>query len=206
MFLGIIKYKGILKDKIVTGDGYQFVIEVDDIKLLQKVRKFIAINGCRLAIVKISENKIVVDVPEEISDITNLGTLKQNMSVNCEAPISPPEKFKNYFVLGEIDTIGKIEEIKELSDSYQMTISFPEDFKSYLIMRDLITIDGVNLNITELKDNSFLVNIDPIIWEKTIFIDKQTGDTVNLEFDNFSKFVVGLLETNDWEDDLISED
>ncbi|MDY0083359.1 MAG: riboflavin synthase [Ignavibacteriaceae bacterium] len=206
MFFGIIKHKGILKDKIVTSDGYQFVIEVDDIKLFQKVRKFIAINGCRLAVVKISENKIVVDVPEEISDKTNLGTLKQNMSVNCEAPVSPPEKFKNYFVLGEIHAIGKIEEIKELPDSHQMTISFPEEFKSYLIMRDLITIDGVNLNTTELKDDSFSVRVNPLIWEKTNFTDKQCGDTVNIEFDSFSTFVVSFLETDDKEYDSISED
>jgi len=205
MFIGTFDHKGILTDKIITADGYQFVIEVDD-KLIKKINKSISINGCSLNIAGISGNKIVVDVTEEIINRTNFDTLKQNMSVNCEVPLSSSEKPVKHFVIGNIDTIGRIEGIIQSSDSYEMIISYPEIFIGYLILNRLVTIDGVTMSITEIKDSWFLVNIDSLIWEKTIFIDKQPGDTVNLEFDNFSKFVVGLLETNDWEDDSIFED
>jgi len=205
MFIGTFDHKGILTDKIVTADGYQFVIEVDD-KLIKKINKNISINGCSLNIARISGNKIVVDVTEEIINRTNFDTLKQNMSVNCEVPLSSSERQVKNFVTGNIDTIGRIEGIIQSTDSYEMIISYPEIFIGYLILNRLVTIDGVTMSITEIKDSWFTVNIDSLIWEKTIFIDKQPGDTVNLEFDNFSKFVVGLLETNDWEDDSISED
>ncbi len=194
MFTGLVEEKGKLKDKIATGDGFQFVIEakliIDDLK----IGSSIAVNGCCLTVVKIDGNTFAVDTIEETLNKTNLGVLKEGMNVNLERPLAAEARLGGHFVLGHIDTTGKVEDVKELSNSHLLTISFPENFKQYLIYVGSVAIDGVSMTVAELKNNSFSVGIIPHTWKETIFADKKIGDTVNLEFDVLGKYVERIME------------
>ncbi len=195
MFTGLVEEKGKLKDKIATGDGFQFVIEAKLIMDDLKIGSSIAVNGCCLTVVKIDGNTFAVDTIEETLNKTNLGVLKEGMNVNLERPLAADARLGGHFVLGHIDTIGKVEDVKELSNSHWLTISFPEKFKQYLIYVGSVAIDGVSMTVAELKNNSFSVGIIPHTWKETIFADKKIGDTVNLEFDVLGKYVERIMET-----------
>lgn len=195
MFTGLVEEKGTLKEKIVTGDGFQFVIEANKIMCDLEIGNSIAVNGCCLTVVKIENNTFAVDTIEETLNKTNLGILKQGMNVNLERPLAAEARLGGHFVLGHIDTIGKVESIKELSNSHWMTISYPEKFKQYLIYVGSVTIDGVSMTVAELVDNSFSVGIIPHTWKETIFANKIVGDTVNLEFDVLGKYVERIMES-----------
>lgn len=193
MFTGLVEEKGILKEKIPSGDGYQFVIEANKIMTDLKIGSSVAVNGCCLTVVKIKENSFAVDTIEETLNKTNLGVLNPGMKVNLERPLTTEARLGGHFVLGHIDTVGKIEDVKELSNSHWMTISFPENFKHYLIYVGSVAIDGVSMTVAELKDNIFSVGIIPHTWNETIFADKKIGDTVNLEFDVLGKYVERIM-------------
>ena len=195
MFTGLVEEKGILKEKIPTGDGFQFVIEANKIMHDLQIGSSVAVNGCCLTVVKINGNTFAVDTIEETLNKTNLGVLKQGMNVNLERPLAAEARLGGHFVLGHIDTTGKVEDVKELSNSHWLTISFPERFKQYLIYVGSIAIDGVSMTVAELKDNSFSVGIIPHTWKETIFADKKVGDTVNLEFDVLGKYVERIMES-----------
>ncbi|MFZ1517901.1 MAG: riboflavin synthase [Ignavibacteriaceae bacterium] len=195
MFTGLVEEKGTLKEKIATGDGFQFVIEANKIMRDLEIGNSIAVNGCCLTVVKIENNTFAVDTIEETLNKTNLGILKQGMNVNLERPLAAEARLGGHFVLGHIDTIGKVESIKELSNSHWMTISFPEKFKQYLIYVGSVAIDGVSMTVAELVDNSFSVGIIPHTWKETIFANKIVGDTVNLEFDVLGKYVERIMES-----------
>lgn len=195
MFTGLVEEKGTLKEKIATGDGFQFVIEANKIMCDLEIGNSIAVNGCCLTVVKIENNTFAVDTIEETLNKTNLGILKQGMNVNLERPLAAEARLGGHFVLGHIDTIGKVESIKELSNSHWMTISFPEKFKQYLIYVGSVAIDGVSMTVAELVDNSFSVGIIPHTWKETIFANKIVGDTVNLEFDVLGKYVERIMES-----------
>ena len=195
MFTGLVEEKGILKEKIPTGDGFQFVIEAKIIMKGLQIGSSIAVNGCCLTVVKIDGNTFAVDTIEETLNKTNLGVLKQGMNVNLERPLAAEARLGGHFVLGHIDTTGKVEDVKELSNSHWLTISFPEKFKQYLIYVGSVAIDGVSMTIAELKDKSFSVGIIPHTWKETIFADKKIGDTVNLEFDVLGKYVERIMES-----------
>jgi len=195
MFTGLVEEKGILKEKIPTGDGFQFVIEAKIIMKDLQIGSSIAVNGCCLTVVKIFDNNFTVDTIEETLNKTNLGVLKQGMKVNLERPLAAEARLGGHFVLGHIDTIGKIEDVKELSNSHWLTISFPEKFKQYLIYVGSVAIDGVSMTVAELKDYSFSVGIIHHTWKETIFADKKIGDTVNLEFDVLGKYVERIMES-----------
>ncbi len=202
MFTGLVEEKGIVKEKIPTGDGYQFVIEANKILADLKLGSSVAVNGCCLTVVKISEHTFAVDTIEETLKKTNLGVLNQGMKVNLERPLASDARLGGHFVLGHIDTIGKIENVKELSNSHWMTISFPEKFKHYLIYVGSVAIDGVSMTVAELKDNVFSVGIIPHTWNETIFADKKIGDTVNLEFDVLGKYVERIMAGKNTQDFL----
>lgn len=194
MFTGLVEEKGILREKNPTGDGFQFTIEAYKIMTDLKIGSSVAVNGCCLTVVKIDGNTFAVDTIEETLNKTNLGVLKQGMKVNLERPLTAEARLGGHFVLGHIDTVGKIEDIKELSNSHWMTISFPEKFKHYLIYVGSVAIDGVSMTVAELKDNIFSVGIIPHTWNETIFADKKIGDTVNLEFDVLGKYVEKIMD------------
>jgi riboflavin synthase len=195
MFTGLVEEKGTLKEKIPTGNGFQFVIEANIIIKDLQIGNSVAVNGCCLTVVKIDGNTFAVDTIEETLNKTNLGVLKQGMKVNLERPLAAEARLGGHFVLGHIDTTGKVEDVKELSNSHWLTISFPEQFKQYLIYVGSIAIDGVSMTVAELKDKSFSVGIIPHTWKETIFADKKIGDTVNLEFDVLGKYVERIMES-----------
>ena len=98
-------------------------------------------------------------------------------------------------MLGHIDTTGIVDDVKELSLSHFMTISIPDDFKKYLIYVGSVAIDGVSMTVARLEGNRFSIGIIPHTWNETVFSDKTTGDTVNLEFDVLGKYVERIMES-----------
>jgi riboflavin synthase len=193
MFTGLVEEKGILKEKIPTGDGFQFEIQAHKVLDDLNIGSSIAVNGCCLTVVKKIDTTFSVDTIEETLNKTNLGVLKQGDKVNLERPLKTDARLGGHFVLGHIDTTGRIENISELSNSHWMTISFPEKFKQYLIHVGSIAIDGVSMTVAELKDNTFSVGIIPHTWKETVFSEKKIGDTVNLEFDVLGKYVERIM-------------
>jgi riboflavin synthase len=194
MFTGLVEEKGLLKSKLPTGAGFQFLIEANKVIHGLEIGNSIAVNGCCLTVVKIEDNTFSVDLIEETLNKTNLGLLKPGMKINLERPLLADERLGGHFVLGHIDTVGKIELIKELSNSHWITISYPDNFKQYLIYVGSVAIDGVSMTVAELKDNKFSVGVIPHTWQETIFADKNVGDTVNLEFDVLGKYVERIME------------
>ncbi len=52
MFTGLVEEKGILKEKIPTGDGFQFEIQAEKVLDDLTIGSSIAVNGCCLTVVK----------------------------------------------------------------------------------------------------------------------------------------------------------
>lgn len=193
MFTGLVEEKGKLNQKIKIGDGYQFVIEA--LRILEDlgIGSSISVNGCCLTVVKKDKNTFSVDTIEETLKKTNLGSLEIGDKVNLERPLKADARLGGHFVLGHVDTKGKVLEIKELSNSHFITIAYPEDFKKYLIHVGSVSIDGVSMTVAQLEGNTFSVGVIPFTWQETIFSNKKTGDTVNLEFDVLGKYVERIM-------------
>jgi riboflavin synthase len=120
--------------------------------------------------------------------------LKDNDKVNLERPLKANDRLGGHFVLGHIDSTGKIIDVQELTNSHFVKISFPEEFKAYLIYVGSVAIDGVSMTVAELDGNTFCVGIIPHTWAETIFSTKKTGETVNLEFDVLGKYVEKIIQ------------
>jgi riboflavin synthase len=195
MFTGLVEEKGELLQKIKTGDGFQLVIKALKIMDDLNVGSSVSVNGCCLTVVRKVDDSFAVDTIEETLKKTNLGSLNIGDRVNLERPLKADARLGGHFVLGHVDTKGKVIEIKELSNSHFMTISYPEEFKKYLIYVGSVSIDGVSMTVAQLEGNNFSVGIIPFTWQETVFSNKKLGDTVNLEFDVLGKYVERIMTT-----------
>lgn len=202
MFTGLIEETGFLEDKIPEGDGLQLVINANKVLDDALIGSSISVNGVCLTVVKKNGKSFSVDTIEETLKKTNLGQLKIGSRVNLERPLKVEARLGGHFVLGHIDTVGKVENIKDLSNSHFITISYPDQFKRYLIYVGSVAIDGVSMTVAELRGNTFSVGVIPHTWEETIFSTKLAGDSVNLEFDVLGKYVERIM--ND-KTDIISK-
>jgi riboflavin synthase len=194
MFTGLVEEKGFIKEKIKTGDGIRFVLSAKRIMDDLKIGDSVAVNGVCLTVVQREGDTFAVDTIEETLKKTNLGSTSLNEPINLERPLKADARLGGHFVLGHVDTTGKVKQVKELSNSHFITITFPEGYQKYLIPVGSIAIDGVSMTVAELGNNEFSVGVIPHTWEETIFADKKVGDTVNLEFDVLGKYIIQLTE------------
>ena len=194
MFTGLIEEKGKLINKIKTGEGLRLVFSAQIVFDDLNIGSSISVNGVCLTVVELKKDSFAVDAIEETLKKTNLGRLNVNDFVNLERPLKADARLGGHFVLGHVDTTGKVEAVKELSNSHFMTISFPESFKNYLIYVGSVAIDGVSMTVAEVSNNSFSVGIIPHTWIETVFSNKNPGDSVNLEFDVLGKYVEKIME------------
>ncbi len=197
MFTGLVEEKGILINKLKTGDGYRLEIKADKVLEDSGIGSSISVNGCCLTVVDKTNSSVSMDTIEETLKKTNLGDLQIGDQVNLERPLKADARLGGHFVLGHVDTKGEVVEIKELSNSHFMRIRFPEKFKQYLIYVGSISIDGVSMTVAELTGNVFGIGIIPHTWKETVFSTKKPGSTVNLEFDVLGKYVERIMENKE---------
>ena len=193
MFTGLVEEIGTLVEKRKTGLGLRLKINsgltLQDLQLGSSI----AVNGVCLTVVERDKKTFSVDTIEETLKKTNLGFLELNDRVNLERPLKTNDRLGGHFVLGHVDTVGKITNIKALSNSHLVTISFPKQYSKYLIHVGSVAIDGVSMTVAILDDHSFSVGVIPHTWQNTIFSLKKIGSPVNLEFDVLGKYVERIL-------------
>jgi len=194
MFTGLVEETGNLISKQPKGEAYQLTFTAKKVMDDLEIGSSISVNGVCLTVVKKSTDQFMVDVIEETLTKTDLGNLEKGDKVNLERPLKAEARLGGHFVLGHVDTTGKVTDVKELSGSHFLTIEIPAQFKKYLIFVGSVAIDGVSMTVARLNDNTFSIGIIPHTWEETIFNTKKPGDSVNLEFDVLGKYVERIME------------
>ena len=99
-----------------------------------------------------------------------------------------------HFVLGHVDGVGTIEDIRVEGDAHWLTIGYPDLLAPYLIRKGSIAVDGISLTVAGLGEGKFDVMIIPFTWEHTNLRTLKPHDRVNLETDVIGKYVVRAAE------------
>ena len=193
MFTGIVEAVGSLAEVKSTGSGYRVRI---DTALSSQLKEgdSLAVNGVCLTVIVIDDSAVLADIGPETARITTLGTLQRGQQVNLERPMLNAGRFDGHFVLGHVDGVGVIEDIKDEGESHWLTIGFSAALAPYFIRKGSIAVDGTSLTIAGLGDNRFDVMVIPYTWEHTTLSTLKKGDRVNLECDMIGKYVVRAME------------
>jgi len=194
MFTGLIEEVGTV-EKVQRSRG-SLLIFVNGKKAARSLAKndSIAIDGVCLTVLRRRRNVFCVQSVEQTLKKTALGRIAEGSRVNLERPLRPTGFLGGHFVLGHVDGVGVIRDIRVLPGSWIFSIQIPPGFRSLLVPAGSIAVNGVSLTIADMKGSAFAVSIIPHTWRNTTFRFVRRGDRVNLEFDVLGKYIQQLLK------------
>lgn len=163
MFTGIIEGTGKVKKIEKSADGVRLEVEVhfklDDLN----VGDSIAINGVCLTVTSRLGHTFWADLATETLRITNLGLLQPDSAVNVERPLRVGSRVGGHFVQGHVDGVAKVLEIKDLSNTKEITFELPRNLSKYIVDKGSVTVDGVSLTVARSTKIYNLLNFNEIL-------------------------------------------
>jgi riboflavin synthase len=193
MFTGIVEGTGSLAEVKGTGGGFRVRIQTPLSPHL-KIGDSLAVNGVCLTVILIDGEHVLADVGPETARVTTFGALQRGQIVNLERPMRGDGRVDGHFVLGHVDGVGVIEEVRVEGESHWLTVGFPPALAPLFVRKGSIAVDGVSLTVAGLGERQFDVMIIPHTWAHTALKNLRNGDKVNLECDMIGKYVVRAME------------
>ena len=194
MFTGIVEAVGTLSEVKGTGDGCRVRIQTPLAAEL-KAGDSLAVNGVCLTIILIDGEHVLADIGPETTRVTTLGGLQRGQLVNLERSLRADGRVDGHFVLGHVDGVGVVEDVRPEVASRWITIAFPEALAPYFVRKGSVAVDGVSLTVAGLGERHFDVQVIPFTWDHTTLRALRVGDKVNLECDVIGKYVARVMET-----------
>ena len=154
----------------------------------------IAVNGVCLTVMHTDREAFHAEISPETARVTALGSLQRGVVVNLERSMRADARIGGHFVLGHVDAIGRIEEIRHEADFHWITVTFPAGLAPYLVRKGSVAVDGISLTVAGLSDTRFDAQIVPFTWGHTNLSRASPGTVVNLECDIIGKYVVRAIE------------
>jgi len=193
MFTGIVEAIGTLSEVKGTAGGYRVRV-LTPFSADLKEGDSLAVNGVCLTAILVDGDHVLADVGPETARVTTFGALQRGQEVNLERPMRGDGRLDGHFVLGHVDGVGVIEEIRTEADSRWLTIGFQPALAPYFIRKGSVAVDGISLTVAGLGERQFDVMVIPYTWNHTSLKGLRKGDKVNLECDMIGKYVVRAME------------
>jgi riboflavin synthase len=195
MFTGIIEHLGTVESLKANAEGGRLKIHAPTVAKHLEISKSIAVNGCCLTVVSVSADHFSADLSGETLRKTSLGEWEPGTRVNLEQPLTAGKEFGCHFVLGHVDTIGRVARLAPEGENWWYGVEVPADFARYIVPQGSITIDGISLTVARWNARLAEVAVIPFTYEHTNIPHKKIGEAVNLEGDVLGKYVERYLES-----------
>jgi riboflavin synthase len=190
MFTGIVRERGRVVSIEQEGDAVRLEIAAPETASTLAVGDSVSVSGACLTATAIANgNFAVTAVPETLSR-TTLGRLTIGGEVNLEPALHAGDALGGHFVQGHVDAVGRAASIEE----GRVWVGAGPEVLRYCVEKGSITVDGVSLTITGLREDAFEVALIPHTLEVTTLGALEPGDEVNLEVDVLAKYVEKLID------------
>jgi riboflavin synthase len=204
MFTGIIEHVGLLHALELTGVGGRVAVHAPTLVGSLAISKSIAVNGCCLTITELHGERFSGDLSAETVGKTSFGATppewKKGMHVNLEQPLTVGQEFGGHFVLGHVDGIGRVRELRPEGvggESWRFGVEVPQEFARYVVPKGSITVDGISLTVANWGGRVVEISVIPYTYKHTNLRDRVVGDAVNLEADVLGKYIERYLEARE---------
>jgi riboflavin synthase len=194
VFTGIIEHLGTIEALKLADDGGRITVHTPTLAQDLSISNSIAVNGCCLTIVAKDDKGFSADLSGETIRKTSFEHLAAGMKVNLEQPLTAGKEFGGHFVLGHVDTIGRVARLDAEGENWWYSIEVPKEFARYIVPQGSITIDGISLTVARWDGRIAEAAVIPYTYENTNMRDRKIGDPVNLEGDVLGKYVERYLE------------
>ncbi len=188
MFTGVIRNIGEVK-KSYKKSGSLFLAIKKPKSWKIKAGESLSVDGTCLTVKEMRNNLLVTELMPETLKRTTFGR-KVPKRVNLERPLTLNSLLGGHLVLGHIDVVGKISDIKRQSSSKVYSVSFPKKYSRLVTEKGSIAVDGVSLAVVGVSPGRFSVSLTDYTLRNTTLGEKKAGDLVNIEFDILAKYIV----------------
>ena len=195
MFTGLIEAVGETRDVQPIPRGLRFVV-VTRLAPELAIGDSIAVNGVCLTVVEKDTASFAAEVSPESVRITTLAQLRSGQKVNLERPILADGRLGGHFVLGHVDGIGRITDIRSQAEFSLVSIAFPAPLAPYIVLKGSIGIDGISLTVAAVQDSQAQIQVVPYTLRHTNLKGARVGDPVNVECDIIGKYVVRAVRNS----------
>lgn len=149
----------------------------------------VAIDGICTTVVEASRAAFEVDCMPTTLKRTTAGEFAKGRMVNLELPLQYRGRIDGYFVLGHVDGVGEITEVK----SQKLKVKILKSLMRYMVPRGSVTVNGVALTVAEVKGNLVTVALIPYTASHTNLGTLKKGDRVNVEADLLARYATKTL-------------
>lgn len=152
------------------------------------------VNGICSTITEINEDICTVQYMPQTLRLTTVKQWQLQQLCNAESSLTLATPLSGWLVTGHVDTIGTVAQTAMAGTDVQLTISFDTQFDHLVLVQGTITIDGVNLTVTDAQPGRCSVHIIPFTMTHTTLQSLKVGSIVNIEFDYFAKLTAKQLQ------------
>lgn len=193
MFTGLVEEMGTVVKLEQSGIDARLTVRGNRVHEDVTLGASIAINGCCLTVVEISDTELLFEAGSETLSRTNLGTLTAGSRVNLERALRVGDRLGGHYVTGHIDGLGRLVENRREGPWAHLTFSAPSALCRQMASKGSIAVDGVSLTLVQVHNESFSVALVPHTLSVTTLGELDTRGTVNLETDVLAKYVEAQL-------------
>ena len=198
MFSGLVEATARIIDLLEEPGGVRLVLERPNEYTDAKLGDSIALHGCCLTVVEITDRSLSFQAGRETLSRTSLGQLKSGDKVNCERSLRLGDRLGGHLVTGHIDGRGRLVSRADEAEWSNMVFSAPAPLLRQMAAKGSVAIEGVSLTLVDVTHEIFSVALIPHTLSHTTLGAVKVGDAVNLETDLLAKYVQRQLETGTW--------
>tara|TARA_B100000900_G_scaffold290685_1_gene249502 strand:+ start:1368 stop:2024 length:657 start_codon:yes stop_codon:yes gene_type:complete len=194
MFTGIVESIGKVVKLERIQDEWRLTLQTGNLSLDDvELGDSIAVSGCCLTVVQLTEIGFAADVSNETLRCTTLGQFKPGTRVNLEKAMQATDRFGGHIVSGHIDGVGELVSSEIEGKSQKLVFSVPNELSRFIAAKGSICIDGTSLTVNQVEGNIFSINVIPHTQEMTVIGCYELGERVNLEVDLVARYLEKLF-------------
>jgi riboflavin synthase len=193
VFTGIVREVGRITSITGRPAGIRLEIEAPETAATTAVGDSVAVNGCCLTAVALTDGTIAFEAVPEKPARTSLGSLSAGARVNLEPSLRAGEPLGGHYVQGHVDGVGVVRSVEHEGAGHRLWVDAPGELLRYAVEKGSITVQGTSLTVAALDDAGFAVALIPHTLAATTLDELEPGHVVNLEVDVLAKYVERLL-------------
>jgi len=194
MFTGIIEEIGEVIEIDKSLDLVKVKILAEELSKEAKSGESISVNGVCLTVTDKKNPYMFFEVISQTLNETTLRNLSQKNKINLESSLSINKGISGHLVTGHVDTVGKIINIKNLSQKQvEMCIEVHSELMKFIVEKGSICVDGVSLTVAKVKDNNFCIYLTPYTLTNTTLKERRIDEEVNIEVDLIVRYLEKLV-------------
>ena len=203
MFTGLVEEKGKVVRAQPSSSGLRLTVEAHVVAEGTAVGDSIAVNGTCLTAVSVSGSRLEFDVSQETAGRSTVSDLRPGDPVNLERALRAGARMGGHMVLGHVDGVGTIREIRRAGGETVFRFEAPPEIMRFVVEKGSIAVDGISLTTADYGCDWFTVAVIPHTLQATTLADRSVGGRVNLETDIIGKYVLKFVGRSDSDDRLM---